>query len=91
MRVDDVKYLDEYKLMLVFSDNTTKIVDLASKIKKAKGIFAPLKKQEYFKRVSLDDCHLSICWPNGADICPDVLYEMGEEVTKKSSSKRKII
>ena len=80
MRVKNVKYLSEYKLELLFSDDKKKIVDFENKLKEAKGIFLPLKNPDYFKLVSVDDCHLSICWPNGADICPDVLYEMGTDI-----------
>jgi hypothetical protein len=42
----------------------------------------PLRDLGYFKRVSLDDSEhpMSICWPNGADICPDYLYELGVEL-----------
>lgn len=80
MRVKKVKYLGEYKLQLQFSDKTSKVVDFKAKLKSAKGIFLPLKDLEYFKKVAIDDCKLSICWPNGADICPDVLYDMGDDV-----------
>lgn len=88
MKVEKVEYVDGYKLKILFSDKKTKIVDLENKVKNAKGIFAPLKALEYFKKVALDDCHLSICWPNGADICPDVLYDMGKVVkkTKKATT-----
>lgn len=89
MRIDKVKYLEGYKLMLVFSNKKVKVVDFESKLKNAKGIFAPLKKQDYFRKVSVDDCHLSICWPNGADICPDMLYEMGKEMKPKPKSRKK--
>ena len=78
MRVTNVKYLSNYKLKLTFSDKTITIVDLAEKTSDAQGIFRPLKNLDYFKQVALDDCQLSICWPNGADICPDVLYSMGK-------------
>jgi Protein of unknown function (DUF2442) len=92
MRVKSVEYIKDYKLKLLFKDKKTKIVDLKSMIKGSKGIFSPLKDLDYFKKVTLDDCQLSICWPNGADICPDVLYEMGidvEESEKKPRSERK--
>lgn len=82
MRVINVEYINNYKLKLFFSDKKIKIIDLENKLKHAKGIFLPLKDPDYFKQVALDDCHLSICWPNGADICPDVLYEMGTDVKK---------
>lgn len=86
MRVLSVAYDKEYKLKIKFSDKKTKIIDLKEKIEHAKGIFLPLKDIEYFKQVSIDDCCASICWPNGADICPDVLYAMGKDIrqtTKK--------
>jgi hypothetical protein len=89
MRVKNVSYVCEYKLKILFSDGKTKIVDLADKIKKGAGVFLALKNLEYFKKVTLDDCHLSICWPNGADICPDVLYQMGEDVSDKKAPFRK--
>lgn len=85
MRVKKVEYVNEYKLKLLFSDKKEKIVDIEPIINKSKGLFHPLRDIEYFKKVSLDDKEypLSICWPNGADICPDVLYEIGKEVKAK--------
>lgn len=89
MKITKVEYVSEHKLKLTFGNNEVKIVDLADKIKHAKGIFLPLKDLEFFKKVTIDDCGLSICWPNGADICPDVLYEMGQTVRNKKSTKKK--
>ena len=80
MRVKSIEYIKDYKLKILFKDNKNKIVDLESMIKESSGIFSPLKDIDYFKKVILDDCRLSICWPNGADICPDILYKMGKDV-----------
>lgn len=82
MRVKKVKYLDGYRLKLLFSDKKTKIVDLSGLVKEGGFYFEPLKDIKFFKKVSLDDekYPISICWPNDADICPDVLYEMGVEI-----------
>ena len=98
MRINKVEYIAEYKLKLLFGDKKTKIVDIEPLIKKSKKTFLPLKDLEYFKKVSLDDNEypLSICWPNGEDVCPDVLYEMGKDikVSKKKNLKtpsRKVI
>ena len=81
MRVKKVQYVNDYKLKILFSDGKTKIVDIEPIINKSKKIFQPLKDIEYFKQVALDDAEypLSICWPNGADICSDLLYEIGVE------------
>ena len=94
MKVKKVQYLDGYRLKILFSDKKTKIVDLSNLIKEGGFYFKPLKDIELFKKVSLDDekYTLSICWPNDADICPDVLYEMGKDVetdTKKTTRKHK--
>jgi hypothetical protein len=87
MRVKKVEYIDGYKLKILFSDNKVKVVDLEPIIIKGKRMFLPLKDVEYFKQVSLDDKEypLSICWPNEAAICPDVLYEMGREIRETKS------
>ena len=89
MRITKVDYVSDYKLRLTFSNKEIKIVDFAEKLKNAKGIFYPLKDLEYFKKVSLDDYQLSICWPNGADVCPDVLYKMGIPIPRKKVVRKK--
>ncbi len=91
MRVKKVEYVKEYKLKLLFSDSKEKIADIEPIINKSKGLFHPLRDLQYFKKVSLDDKEypLSICWPNGADICPDVLYEMGKEIKNHKSKTAK--
>lgn len=88
MRIKKVEYVAGYKLRLLFSDKTTKIVDIEPIIRKSKGLFHPLKDINFFKKVSLDDSQypLSICWPNGADLCPDVLYAMGTEVRRNTKA-----
>lgn len=80
LRIKKVKYLENYKLKLFFSDNKVKVFDFEAWIQDGKGYLAPLKNIAFFKTVRIDDCQYTICWPNGADFCPDVLYEMGEEV-----------
>lgn len=88
MYVKKVKYFKDYKLKVLFSDDKTKIVDIEPIITKSKRVFKPLLDLDFFKQVSLDhpEHPLGIRWPNDADICPDVLYEMGVEVKKASSS-----
>lgn len=77
MRVKKVEYLDNYRLKIVFSNNISKIVDLKYYIQE-KGLFAPLKDMAYFKNVSVDKDGITICWPNGADFSPEILYEIGK-------------
>ena|SRR3989338_7478986 len=90
MRVIQVEYVGEYKLKLTFGNKEIKIVDLAEKIKNAKGMFLPLSDVEFFKKVAVDDCQLSIFWPNGADICPDVLYAMGSSIPRRKRARKNL-
>jgi hypothetical protein len=74
-RVIAVGYIGGYKLEITFSDGVKGISDWSARLARAKtgGVFAPLKNPAYFAKVELWEG--TIRWPNGADICPDVLYE----------------
>ncbi|MDD1425787.1 DUF2442 domain-containing protein [Dolichospermum sp. ST_sed9] len=72
IRVIGAKYLEGYKVSLKFSDGTSGIVDLENEI--YGKIFEPLKDLEYFKIFALDTW--TVCWPNGADLAPEFLYEL---------------
>jgi Protein of unknown function (DUF2442) len=43
-------------------------------------VFYPFRDLEFFKSVKLDKKLGTIVWPNGADLCPDVLYMEGKDV-----------
>lgn len=55
-----------------FDDGKRGVVDL-SKYPDKGGVFAPLSDIDYFKRFFVD--LNTLCWPNGADIAPERLYE----------------
>jgi hypothetical protein len=74
--VKKINDINNYKITLTFDDKKTKVVDLESYLDK--GVFLPLKNQNYFKKVTLNGG--TIVWPNDADFCPDVLYEIGKEL-----------
>jgi hypothetical protein len=44
-------------------------------------VFRALQDIEFFAQVSVDPEAGTLCWPNGVDFCPDVLYA---EATGKS-------
>lgn len=66
-----LKPLTHYKLSLKFDDGTKGSVDLSHLI--GKGVFAVLKDQKKFKKVSIGK-HGEVCWEGGLDLCPDSLY-----------------
>jgi len=72
--VTQVQALPNRKLALVFQDGLQAIVDMDHVIQSYSGVFAPLLDENYFQRVKVDSELGTIVWPNGADVCPDVLY-----------------
>lgn len=72
--VTDVRPLDNRQLELTFADGLHGIVDLDHVVKNYTGVFSLLLDEKYFRQVSLNSELGTIVWPNGADICPDVLY-----------------
>ncbi|MBD2655264.1 DUF2442 domain-containing protein [Synechocystis sp. FACHB-383] len=70
-----VNPLKNYKLYLRFEDNQDGIVDIQKQIEFT-GVFEPLKDLEYFAQVKVNPELGTIQWPNGADLDPDVLYEI---------------
>lgn len=79
--VKKINRIDGYKISLTFNDKKRKIVDLEPYLDK--GIFLLLRDPEYFKKVKISG-H-TLVWPNEADFCPDVLYEIGENEQRFNS------
>lgn len=82
--VKKVEYFKDYKLKLTFRNGDVKIVDLEGELWGA--MYEPLKDIEYFKLVKTDG-H-TIVWPNEADFCPDLLYQMGTDVIESKKPVR---
>ena len=71
-RLQAVQSLPNYQLLLTFAHGEQRQFDMNPYLEK--GVFAELKDESLFRsvRVSFD----TIEWPNGADLCPEVLYAM---------------
>jgi len=72
--VTEVRPLENHKLDLSFADGLRAVVDMDRVIASYSGIFAALKEDDFFRQVRVAPELGTIVWPNGADICPDVLY-----------------
>ena len=66
----DVKVLNDYTLEITFDNNEKKFFDVKPYFKFK--LFEELKDKKKFNSVKISG--LSIEWENGADICPDELY-----------------
>jgi hypothetical protein len=69
----EVRPLDGHRLFLRFEDEVEGEVDVAKMIR-FDGVFAPLQERAKFLEVRVNEDTGTICWPNGADLDPDVLY-----------------
>ncbi len=69
--VVDAIYDGDHRIRVAFSDGTRKTVDFSPWLQGP--IFEPLNDPSYFARFFLDGG--TVCWPNGADIAPEALYE----------------
>lgn len=72
--VTKVRPLENRELDLTFADGLHAIVAMDRVIEHYSGVFAALMDDSYFRQVRVDHELGTIVWPNGADICPDVLY-----------------
>jgi hypothetical protein len=65
--------IGDYQLRVAFEDGKEGTVDIA-KLVPFRGVFAPLESPEYFAQVQIDQEVGTLCWPNGADLDPLILY-----------------
>ena len=66
-----------YQILVEFDNGEKKCFDVEPYIKGE--WYGQLRSFEYFKRVSVDG--FTVVWPNGQDICPDELYDLGKLVS----------
>lgn len=78
----EVQPMQDYRIRLRFEDGVEGEVDIAEMVR-FEGVFAPLRDRTEFLKVRVDPELGTICWPNGADLDPDVLYAKvtGEEIS----------
>ncbi len=82
-----VRPLSNRQLELTFENGLCAIVEMDLVLKNYTGIFSPLLDENYFQQVKVDTELGTIVWPNGADVCPDVLYSIasGQPIINNSS------
>jgi Protein of unknown function (DUF2442) len=73
-----VRHVRGHVCHIEFDDGSSGEIDLTAYLDKG-PIFAALADIELFKQVRIEGG--TICWPNGADIAPERLYEMVHPAT----------
>jgi Protein of unknown function (DUF2442) len=71
-RVLSVKPLPDYLLELIFSDGSSKVINVRPFI--GEGLSAALLGDPYFSQVEIESGG-GIYWPNGYDFCPNFLHD----------------
>ena len=68
-----VEPIGGYRLGVTFDDGVTGDVDVDALVRFV-GVFAPLRDETEFRRVTVDPDAGTVSWPNGANLDPLVLY-----------------
>ncbi len=69
-RITKVIPIDDFKLILTFTNGECKIYDCSDLLEF--GVFKELRDINYFKQAKITDG--TVTWPQEQDICPDTLY-----------------
>lgn len=72
----NVNVIEDYKLQITFDNGEVKIFDVKPYF--GHKLFDELQDKDLFNTVKI--AGLSIEWDNGADICPDELYNLTKEI-----------
>ena len=67
------EYVHDFIIHLRFSDGTAGDVDLSGEL--YGPMFEPLNDRDVFRRFRIHPEFHTLCWPNGADMAPEFLYE----------------
>ena len=88
VNVTDARVLDGYRLELTFSNGRKGAVDLKDRVVGRGEMYQPLEDPKYFRQVRVDAELGTLVWPNGVDICPDLLYSLalGQPITEAAPS-----
>jgi len=73
-----VECLGGTRLRLTFEGDERREVDV-SQLVSFDGVFEPLNDPSFIRQVTVNPDIGTIVWPNGADLCPDVLFDESKE------------
>lgn len=86
VRIAQVEPLDAFRVRLVLTDGSSRDVDLEPYLK-GRMFEAIRANRDRFLEFSVDAELGTIVWPNGADICPDVLVHGRSPASQEEASR----
>ncbi len=84
-RIISAKPLKDYRIDILFDDGTKGIISIKDRL--FGPVFEPIKDPDFFSQLSVDEFGV-ICWPNGADIAPDAIYQKLKSGSSPGKKKR---
>ncbi len=72
LHIVSAKYLEDYRLEVVFSNGRTGVADLSEVLQGS--VFEPLKDKSEFSKITVDKELETVVWANGADLAPEYIY-----------------
>jgi hypothetical protein len=69
----EARALEGFRLHIRFEDGVEGVVNIKEFVR-FEGVFAALGERAVFEKVRVNEELGTVCWPNGADLDPDVLY-----------------
>jgi len=83
-RLISARPLNDYRLDVQFDDGARGVIPLVDRL--FGPVFEPLKDWQTFCEVSVDEFG-AVCWPNGADLAPDGIYEQIHRAGPQTATK----
>jgi hypothetical protein len=71
----EANYRGDFRIEVLFEDGVRAELDFSPAVQRG-GLFSPLRDFDEFRKARIDPEAQTIVWPNGADVCPDVLYHL---------------
>ncbi|MBT4132399.1 MAG: DUF2442 domain-containing protein [Candidatus Marinimicrobia bacterium] len=72
LHVIDAKYIEKYRVKVLFNDGREGVADLSEALTGA--VFEPLRDESEFSLLRVDEELETIVWSNGADLAPEYIY-----------------
>lgn len=82
--VTAVRHLHGHRLLLTFEGGENREIDVSTLVP-FEGVFEPFRDVHYFSQVRVEPDIGTVVWPNGADLCPDVLYERSKPLSRSAA------
>lgn len=72
LHVVDLQVLDGLRLLLSFDDGSLRVFDAKPHLRGP--VMEPLKNPKFFSQARVNPNFGCVEWPNGADLCPDMMH-----------------